>query len=185
MRIKKILLIILPFIGVLIDYTIGYPALSWVTESLPVTIISESAIVLIASVAIVMLELLFGASGNKNLKMAGLLVVLCIPAFTIAEGFNRYTESVMLELPPSDIARIVITQVALVFLSASVHFMILTMAPLILALFSGEDVDELLSEYNRESEVDQSNDESQSEIEENFELSEEEEIDFEEALKDT
>lgn len=132
----RILFKLLPVIGVLVDFTLGYPALTWIVESLPLTFIPMGLLILLTSVIIVTIELLFGASDERILKYVGYAIVSIIPLFSIAEGFNKYTESILLEMPQSDVYRILITQGALVILASCVHILIIVKAKYILSLYS-------------------------------------------------
>lgn len=154
MRNTNILFLLLPVIGVLIDFTVGYPALSWIVESLPITFIPLGILVLFTSICLVIVELILGASREPLLYYVGWAIVSIVPLFSIAEGFNKYTESVLLELPQSDIYRILITQAALVILTSCVHILIIVKAKHILSIYTNEELatDESGLEYDTEQE---------------------------------
>jgi len=139
MKLYKLFLMLLPFIGIVLDFTFGYPGLTWVIMILP-NFLPEALLVLLASCTIVTLELLFGASRNKNLRVLGLFTVAFLPSLTVCEGFSRIAESSLLGMPNTDVYRILILTGAQVILVSSVHILLLKEASLILRLWSGEEV---------------------------------------------
>lgn len=140
MKFHKYFLMILPLLGIAVDSVFGSGGLSWLFIALPV-ILPTWLMVLLAATTISIIEILFGASREKLIKRLGYIVACFVPALILAETWNMIAESELLEMPKEDVYRILTLQFAQIVLAIGIHFMIISKAPIILALYSGDNVD--------------------------------------------